>query len=335
MNAGPYGTPPGDAPEPEPTPAETPPAETPASEAPASSYVPPPSAQPAAPPRRGAGPLVAIAAIVVILIVIVLAYGVGGYAYAQGKINSAQSSYNAVVDHQNSLNDTVNSLNGKITGADVSTASAASIAQDKAAIQGIVSKSQAAQSQIDSDDQSLQNADSSLQQNSWLTVLRKPDIDKMHTRIQHLRTALADAKTITADYVKIGTFYQALFDVVSDLNDVGTKAEAKDLAGANAATAKLKTDTDKAISLDKAPGLPADVDTLLQAIKSLATDFAALFTAVANNDSSAANAANTALQADVAKIQAVNYTKIGTDIDNFYKPLIDAYNSEIDKANST
>ena len=338
MSEGPYGTPPSDTPPPEPPPAE-PPAmeEAPAGESQApGGYFPPPSGAPAAPaPRKRSGSLVAIIAVVVIVIVAVLGYGVGGYAYAQSKINSAQDSYNSVVDHQNSLNDTVNSLSSQITGSDVTTASSSSISQQKTAIQGIVSKSQSAQSQIATDDTTLANAESSLQQNSWLTVLRKPDIDKTQTRIDHLRKALADAKTITADYVQIGTFYSALYDVVTDLDDVGAKAQAKDLAGAAAANQKLKADTDKAISLDKAPGLPADVDALLQDIKSLATHFAALFAAVAAGDSTGASNAETALEADLTKIEAINYTKIGTDIEAYYKPLIDAYNSEVDKANST
>ena len=342
MSEGPYGTPPSDTPPPEPTAAEPPAAEPPAAEAPAgesqapAGYYPPPSGEPAAPaPRKRSGSLVAIIAVVVIVIVAVLGYGVGGYAYAQGKLNSAGDSYNSVVAHQNSLNDTINSLSSQITGSDLTTASSSSITQQKAAIQGIVSKSQSAESQIATDDASLANAESSLQENSWLTVLRKPDLDKTQTRIDHLRKALADAKTITADYVQIGTFYESLYDVVTDLDDVAAKAQAKDLAGATAANQKLKSDTDKAISLDKAPGLPPAVDSLLQGIKSLANDFAALLAAAAAGDSTGANNAEKALESDLTKIEAIDYTKIGTDIEAFYKPLIDAYNSEIDKANST
>ena len=87
-------------------------------------------------------------------------------------------------------------------------------------------------------------------------------------------------------------------------------------------------------TLDKAPGLPAEMDTLLHDIQSLATDFSNLINAAAKKDQAAATAAETALQADAAKVEAFDFTKASTEIDAFYKPLIDDYNAEIDKANA-
>jgi len=357
MSEGPNPTPPSDAPPPEPPAAEPPPAEPPpaepaawepapaeppAAEAPAgesqapAGYYPPPTEAPAAPaPRRRSGPLVAIIAVVLIVIVAVLGYGVGGYAYAQGKLNSAQDAYNSVVDHQNSLNDTVKSLNTSLTSTDFSTASTSAIQDSKGKIAQMVSKSQSAQPQITTDDASLAKAEDSLNENSWLTLLRKPDIDKTHTRIEHLRKALAIAKTLTTDYVQVGGFENALLDVIVDLDDLSAKAQATDLNGATTADGKLKTDIDKAILLDKAPGMPAEMDTLLQDLKALANDFGTLLADAKAGDSAGANTAEKALEADAAKIQAVDYKKIGDDINSYYNPLIDEYNSEVDKANST
>ena len=325
MNAGPNGPPPDQAP---PAPPE---GHEPAA------YYPPPAGgpPPAAAPRRGRGPLIAVVLVVVIVVVVIVGYGVAGYAFAQSKLNTAQASYNAVVDHQNSLTDTVNSLDTKVSATNVSGGTVAELQADRTAFAQVISQSQTAQAQIDTDDPSLVKADAGLKENQWLTVVSKPNLDKASTRIGHLRKALADAKVITADYVQIGTFYQSLVDVVIDIDAVGTAAQAKDIPGATTANNKLKADTDKAISLDKAAGLPAEMDAFLQAVKSLANDFGSLFTAVAAGNTSGINSAEKAIEADVAKVQAIDYTKIEGEIKAFYKPLLDDYNSEIDKANRT
>jgi hypothetical protein len=41
-----------------------------------------------------------------------------------------------------------------------------------------------------------------------------------------------------------------------------------------------------------------------------------------------------AVEADVAKLEAYNYDKIINEVKSFYQPLIDAFNSEVAKANS-
>lgn len=277
-------------------------------------------------------PIIAGVVIVVVLVAAIGAYVVGGYAYATTRLNSATSSYNKVVDHLNSLNDTVNGLGDKLTNTNAASASATDLQNDKAVIAQIVTKSQAAQGQIDDDDTSLAQAQSSLQENQWLTVIRKGDMDKAQTRIGHERKALALAKTITADYVQVGTFYQTFFDVAIDVDTLGTKAQAADITGASAADEKLKTDTAKAISQDKAPGLPPEMDTFLQDIAALAKDFSALVNA---KDASTESAAETALQADVQKIQDFDFNKIGTAVHDYYQPLIDNFNSEVDRANKS
>jgi hypothetical protein len=277
-------------------------------------------------------PLIAIVVIVVVLIAAIGAYVVGGYAYATSKLNSAQAAYNKVVDHQNDLNDTVNALGDKLTGAGLTSSSSSQLESDKTLITQIVTKSQSAQGQINQDDSSLADAQSGLTQNQWLTVIRKPDIDKSSARLGHARKALSIAKEITADYVKIGTFYEAFFDVAIDAETLGTKAQASDLTGASAADEKLKTDVAKAISLDKAPGLPPEFDSFLKDVQTFANDFASVVNA---KTSAQANAADAALQADVKKLQAADFSKISSEIDSYYKPLIDSYNSEVDKANAT
>jgi hypothetical protein len=336
MNSGPYAPPPSDAPPPS-EPQGVPGEPQPAPEGPAPAYYPPPAEAAGPPPRppRSMGPLIAGIVIVVVLIAAIGGYVVGGFAFAQTRLNSAHTAYNKVVDHENSLTDTVNSAQSQLKALDVSsTSTSSSIQTFKTAWSGVISKSQAAQSQIDTDDASLASADSGLHDNSWLTVLSRSELDKYSAKIGHQRKALATAKVLAADYIQIGNFYEAFADVALDFDTLGAKLEASDLSGAAAADEKLKTDAAKAISLDKAPGLPADMDTLLHDITNMATDFTNLINAAAQHNDTAFNTAEKALQADAAKVEAFDFNKASDAIDAFYKPLIDTYNSEIDKANA-
>jgi hypothetical protein len=235
------------------------------------------------------------------------------------------------IDHQNDLTDTVNSLNDKLGANSLKSGSAASLQSSKALIQQIVDKSQTAQSQIDGDDSSLAKADASLKDNSWLTVMSKSRLDNGSAKIGHERKALAAAKSITAGYVQTGKFYLSFYDVVIDLDDLGTKAEASDLAGTSAAAVKLKADTTTAISLDKAPGLPTETETLLHDFQNLAVDFTNLINA---RNQTAVNAAEKALESDANKVSNFDYTKFDTAFNSYYKPLIDTYNSEVSQANA-
>ena len=75
------------------------------------------------------------------------------------------------------------------------------------------------------------------------------------------------------------------------------------------------------------------MDTALVDIQAFAKDFALLLNDAAANDTAGAQSAYAALQADSTKVQATDFTTIGTSVDAYYQPLIDQYNSEIDKAN--
>jgi hypothetical protein len=343
MNAGPYSPPPADAPPPsEPLAVPGEPQAVPggpqaAPEAPPPGYYPPPQygAGPPPPRQRNFAPLIAGLIVVVVIIAAVGGYVVAGVAFAQTKLNNAHSAYNKVVDHQNSLTETVNNAKEQLTGSDVSGSSTATSIQGfKTTIAGLVAKSQEAQSQIATDDASLASADAGLKENQWLTVLSRSQLDKESAKIGHERKALAAAKVLTADYVEIGNFYEAFADVFIDFDALATKAQGHDVSGAAAASDKLKTDTTKAISLDKAPGLPAEVDTLLHNVQNIGTDFTSLINAAAQGNDAGVTAAENALQADVAKVEAFDATKADSEINAYYQPLIDSYNSEVDKANA-
>ena len=286
-------------------------------------------------PRRSMGPLIAIIGVVIIVVVAVLGYAVAGYAYAQGRLNSARSAYNSVVDHENKYTDAMNSFESKMTNGDLNTATTAQIQQKKTLVTQFVDASNQAQAQVDSDDSSLVKADGDLKANSWLTVINKSDIDKASTRINHMRNALADAKKVTTDYVQLGTFYESFYDVILDEDAVGTAAQGQSLSGIAAAVAKLKTDAGKAIPLDNAPGLAPGMDAYLKDVQTIATDFTTLLDAAARGDQVGFDAADAAVQKDATKLDSYDFAKMDSTTQAFFKPLIDDFNSEVDKANNT
>src|SRR4029077_2359103 len=190
MNAGPPEQGPGDFPPPTPPPDAPPPPPAPPSEPPPppgpyAAYAAPPSRMAPA-PRRGMGPLLPIILVVVIVVVAVVAYAGIGYAYAQGRESSARDTYNAVIAHANSYTDTVNAMSSLNSNA----FSAANLQQAKASYADLVTKSQNVQGQIDADKAKLSDADSSLKQTSWLTVISKSSLDRWSTKIGHLQKAL-------------------------------------------------------------------------------------------------------------------------------------------------
>ena len=347
MNEGPTGPTPEETPSaPEPTPADKPasweiPAHTPPAAAEPAPYVPPPDyaappgygAPVAAAPARNMRPVIIAVAIVVLLLVVVIGYTAAGFAFATSRIDSARTSYNAVVAHQNSITDTVNSFNSKFTTTSTSTTTA-DLKADRSLLDQVVSKSQAAGATLASDDTSLAAAQSSLTDNSWLTVLSRSSLDNYSAKIGHERKALADAKILTADYVQMGTFYQSFFDAVIDLDIVGTKTTDSDFAGAAAAVSTMKADLAKALAASSAPGLPPEVHAFVVDFQTFATDIGGLLAAVNAGDVSSAQSLTNKVQADVNKLDAYDFTKIGNEIDAYYKPTIDDFNSEISKANS-
>jgi hypothetical protein len=287
------------------------------------------------PQPRNLAPIIAIIVVIVVLLGGVGGYVVVGYSYAQSRLNSAQDAYNKVVGHQNALTDTFNSLSNQFNGNDLTTASSASITQDKTLFSQLVTKAQDAQSQIATDDTSLSGAASQLNDSQWLTVLSRSKLDSASARISHERKALGIAKTVATDYIQYGTFYQAVDATAIDLDTLGTAAQGTDVAAVGAAYLALKGDVTKALQLDSAPGVAPEMDGLLHEIQTLTTDFGSLLDAASKSDAAGAQAALALVQADGAKISAFDFSKIGTEEKSFYQPLLDSYNAEVDKANKS
>jgi hypothetical protein len=268
-----------------------------------------------------------IAAIVMIGII---GYAVAGFAYASGRVASAGKSLNTVISHQNSLNTTFKDIDAKFSS--LSSNSTFDPVQAKTLMSEFVANAQAAGATVDKDDASLVAARSSLEQQQWLTALSRGSLDKERNRIDHARAALAAAKTVSGDYVQDGLFLQSFIDAASDLDTLGTQTSTSDLSGAKATLATMKTHVDKALQLSTAPGLPIELHSLMVDFESLVTDFGKLVDAAAAGDLTAITSSEKAAEADANKMSSYNFDTIGTQINAFYKPLVDSFNSEMAKA---
>ena len=268
--------------------------------------------------------------VVVIVLVGIIGYAVVGLAYASTRVATVDRSLNTVVSHQNTLNSTFKDINKQFNG--LSSTSTFNPTQSRAAIDKFVQNAIAAGTMVDQDDASLVSARASLQAQEWLTALNRSGLDREAARIDHARKALSNAKSVAADYVKDGEFFQTFLDSLLDLDGILTQSSNGDIAGAKAGLPKLKTDVDNALRLSTAPGLPSEVHSLMLDFETLVVDFGKLLDAVAANDNATIVSAGRAVEADGTKIGSYDFTKIGTDIDAYYKPRLDTFNSEMAKA---
>jgi hypothetical protein len=278
--------------------------------------------------------IVAAVVVVVVIVVSVIGYGVVGYAFASSRIAGAKTAYNTVVSHQNSITEEFNNLDKKMTALSLSTATSTDLQQNRASYVQLVSQSQSAEPTLTTDDAFLARAQANLNQNSWLTLIRRADLDQMSAKIGHERKALADAKAIAGDLVQLGTFYQAFYDSLIDLDALTTKATASDFTGAAAAVGTLKSDINMALQLSDAPGLPPEMKLFLTDFQTLATDVGKLLNAVIGGDTNGVQADVKAVDADNTKIESYDFNKITAATKAFYQPMIDAFNAEASIANS-
>jgi len=308
-----------------------PPTDAPSPEyAPSPEQVPPPDASG---PGRHSRRIVAVIAIA--LVVVVAGYAIAGFTFATSQVDSARTTYNAVVEHQNAITDTVNLFNTKFTTTSANAAATASdLKADRSLLDQVVSESLAAEITSTADDASLAKAQASLTENAWLTVFNRSSLDNYSGKIGHERKALADSKTLAADYVGLAMFYQSFFDALIVFDTVGTKISASDFAGAIVDVATLKADLVKALQASNAPGLPPEVRLFIIDFQTFATDESSLLTAVVASDVSAGQSLSPKVTADVTKLDSYDFTKIGNEIASYYKPLIDDYNFQISKANN-
>jgi hypothetical protein len=272
-----------------------------------------------------------IAIVIVVIVVIgIIGYAVAGFAYASTRVAGANRSLNTVVSHQNSLNTTFKDLDTKFSGLNSSSTFDPKAAH--ALIDQFVANATAAGTAVDQDDASLISARASLDEQNWLTALSKGSLDKEAQRIDHARKGLSSARTIAADYVQDGQFLQSFLDAATDLDTLGTQSANADLAAAKATLVTMKSHVDKALQLSTAPGLPTELHDLMVDFQSLVADFGKLLDAAAAGDNNAITSSEQAVEKDATKISGYNFDQISTEIDAYYKPLVDTFNSEMQKA---
>jgi hypothetical protein len=324
------------------TPAETAaetPRETPAEaramappETPAEPHAPPPAPQLAmsAPsrPRSGGLRFVIVAIILVALIVIaIIGYAVVGYAAGESRVSEATKSLNTVTSDQNKFTTTFNSMTSEFSG--LSTGSNFDAQQAKTLVDQFVADSQASSATVDKDEAILAAAATKLDDQSWLTAVDKGNIDKAHARFNHALKALAAAKVVSDDYAQDGQFLQAFMDTAIDLDKLGTQASSNDLTGALATVAAMKAHVATLVQRSTAPGFGPEWHSLAVDFQTMTSDFGSLLTAAQAADDAGVTTYSDKVSADVTKLSAYDFTKMGAAIDAFYKPYIDTFNTEM------
>jgi hypothetical protein len=276
----------------------------------------------------------AIVAVVVVVIVLagIIGYAVAGFAYASTRVANADRSLNTVVSHQNTLNSTFKDIDKQFNG--LSTNSTFNPTQTRTVIEKFIANAKSAGVTVNQDDASLVSARAGLSTQQWLTAFSRSGLDREAARIDHARKALSHARSIADDYVRDGEFFQSFLDSMVDLDSFLNTSASGDFTAAKAVLPNMKTHVDYTLLLSTAPGLPADIHNLMVDLQTLVADFGKLIDALIANDSAAIVVAGKSVEADGTKIGAYDFTKIGLEVDAYYQPRVDAFNSEMAKATS-
>jgi hypothetical protein len=275
--------------------------------------------------------IIAVVVVVTAIVVVgILGYAVAGFAYASSRVADADRSLNTVISHQNNLNTTFKDIDKQFNG--LSSSSGFDAKQSRMIWDKFVANAKAAGITVDKDDASLISARTGLEREQWLTAFNRSGLAKEAERIDHARKALASAKSITADYVKDGEFFQAYLDGLTDFDAFLTQSANGELAAAKVTLPNLKSNVDKALELSTAPGLPSEVQSLMVDLQKLAADLGTLLDARIAGDTSGIVRAGKSVEADGTKISAYDFVKIQAGMRAYFKPRIDAFNLEMAKA---
>ena len=265
--------------------------------------------------------------VIAILIVGLLGYAGAGLAYSGSRVTGAERTLNTVVSHQNALNTTFNDLNTQLSA--INSSSTFNAQQAIALVDTAVANYELATQTIIQDDASLAAAATDLNRSPWLTMVGRSSLDHESSRIAHARNALAAARTVSDDKVLHGRFWHAQYVVLGDLDTLNSQSGAGDFAGAKSTLPTTKTDVDQAVQLSTSPGLPSALHDLMVDFQTLVTDYGKEVDAQLAGDDAGVATYEASVQADRTRIRGYNIDQIGAQIDAFYQPLIDRYNSEI------
>jgi hypothetical protein len=271
-------------------------------------------------------------AVLGVLIIGVILYAGTGIVYAGALSASAEHTLNTVVSHQNALNTSFNEIDSEVA------ALGGSGTFDPQQAVGLVDRSvissQAAASRINLDDSSLASVQGQLDSSRWLTLVGHSTVDRESARVGHARKALAAARMIAADQVLDGHFWHALYTALGQLDTLNNQSGSGDFTSAEATLAAMQADVVQAVEQSTAPGLPPDLHALMLDLQSFVSDFGKQLDAQIAGDDATVVQYQTSLDGDRDKLGTYNVDKIGSDIDAFYRPLIERFNSEIAAATS-
>jgi hypothetical protein len=246
--------------------------------------------------------------VMVVMVIGIVGYGLASILYTGLQVAQADRTLAAVVGHQNSLNTTFVDIDSQVSTLD--TTKPFDSEQALTLVDLSIENSNVATRTIDEDDRSLSEAAKALYAAPWLTPTEHGDLDRESARLAHARAALAAARVIATDESLDGQFWHALYAALADFSTFETS---NDVLAYRSAKAEFAFATEMAAY---APGLPDDLHALM-------TDLEAF---MADTD------LGTSVAGDLNRIAAYNIDTIGSEIDAFYRPMIDRYNSEISAA---
>lgn len=277
--------------------------------------------------RRGLRLKVTILTMVAIVVAASVGYVSLGLAFAGQRVNAADSTLNMVTAHQNSLNKTLGSVDA--TFSSLTGGATFNPTQARAAADQFIAASKNADAMIDRDDADLSQASAGLRDAPWLTMISRSNLDHERTRIDHAHQALTSARAVAAGHVQDGQFMATFIKSTQDLSSVINSTAAGDWANARSQLSTMKTDVNAALQASSAPGLPAELHSAMLDLQVFAADYGKLIDASQAGDDAGVSSATNAVQADAAKIGGYNFDQIVSEVDAYYKPLIDRFNSQM------
>jgi type II secretory pathway component PulM len=271
-------------------------------------------------------------AVLGVLIIGVILYAGTGIVYAGALSSSAEHTLSTVVSHQNALNTSFNEIDSEVAA--LGGSGTFDPQQAVGLVDRSVTSSQVAASRINMDDSSLASVQGQLDSSRWLTLVGHTTVDRESARVGHARKALAAARMIAADQVLDGHFWHALYTALGQLDTLNNQSGSGDFTSAKATLAAMQADVVQAVQQSTAPGLPPDLHSLMLDLQTFVSDFGKQLDAQIAGDDATVVQYQTTLDGDRNKLGTYNVDKIGSDIDAFYRPLIERFNSEIAAATS-
>jgi hypothetical protein len=266
--------------------------------------------------------------VVITLLVGIFGYVVAGYAYASSRISNAAGAVSAISSHRTLVNTTFALLDEQVASLELMTDN--KLAKSTSA--KLVEESHSMSSTIAGDEDALVTARSRLNDRQWLTGISSGRLTAETGRVDRARLAVAAARSAARDYAQFGGFLQIYYQALIDWDTMVADANTNDFVGTTGADTALQADVATAIGASNAPGLPQEFHDYLVALQGYAADVGKLLNAISTRDKTALDAANKLVLADVAKLNAVDFTTTTSRIRSYYQRYRDDFNADLDRA---